>query len=366
MNHKKIGMVVALAVLIVMAVPATANSIARYDPPNGEGTTGDWAWVTYYLDIEAGVDCAGGQQTIIFDPDVIDITLVRLNCARNPPTGPNQYCWGNWAKNETYTDNGYVWSFGTQPQHSEYDPGLDEWSWVNNVTEGIIGPATVELATYRVHVNDIPGVSPLNFGFEKFPPECPICQPTMVWNFTTALLPTDWQNGTFTHIGLLEPFEKDLVPGWNLISLPLTPEDNSTSAVLSSISGKYDAVFRYDATVNVKQFEVVTDGTMDPGIGYFVNVTTAGTWSYTGSYTSISVDLKPGLNCIGWGNTSEDISDALSPISGNYTYVARWDADDPKYEVYDANAPLEFIDFETMERGKGYWIAAKEGYTLNV
>ena len=121
-----------------------------------------------------------------------------------------------------------------------------------------------------------------------------------------------------------------------------------------------------DATATVKQFEVVTNDTMDPGIGYFVNVTTAGTWSYMGRCTSISVDLKPGLNCIGWGNVSEDISDALYPISGNYTYVARWDADDPKYEVCDANAPLEFIDFETMERGNGYWIAAKEGYTLNV
>jgi len=34
--------------------------------------------------------------------------------------------------------------------------------------------------------------------------------------------------------------------------------------------------------------------------------------------------------------------------------------------VYDANAPIEFIDFETMERGNGYWIAAKENCMLNL
>jgi hypothetical protein len=167
-------------------------------------------------------------------------------------------------------------------------------------------------------------------------------------------------------VGLPETFEKELVSGWNLISLPLTPVDNSTSAVLGNDTIEYNAVYRYNATA--KQFECPS--TMDPGIGYFVNVTTAGTWNYTGTaYTSMNIDLKQGLNCIGWVNTSANLQDAMSSISGNYRYVAGWDADDSKYEVYDANAPAgvpEFIDFTTMERGNGYWIAAKEDCTLNV
>ncbi|MEA3325567.1 MAG: hypothetical protein U9Q37_10660, partial [Euryarchaeota archaeon] len=172
-----------------------------------------------------------------------------------------------------------------------------------------------------------------------------------------------WEDGQFTY---METFEKDLVLGWNLISLPLTPVNSSTSAVLGNGTFGYNVVYRYNATTN--QFECPS--TMDPGIGYFVNVTTAGTWNYTGApYTSMTIDLKQGLNCIGWTNTSENLPDAMSSISGNYRYVAGWDADNSEYEVYDANAPAgvpEFIDFTTMARGNGYWIAAKEDCTLNV
>ncbi len=82
----------------------------------------------------------------------------------------------------------------------------------------------------------------------------------------------------------------------------------------------------------------------------------------------MSIDLKQGLNLVGWVNeTGSALPDALDSIAGEYNYVARRDATSPSYEVYDANAPPgvpEFTDFETMERGNGYWIAAKEGCKL--
>ena len=159
-----------------------------------------------------------------------------------------------------------------------------------------------------------------------------------------------------------ETFSKALAEGWNLISLPLTPSpSNSTSAVLSSMSGKYDAVYSYNAAT--KQFEDVMTGTMDPGIGYFVHVTTAGTWTYTGmAYTSMGISLNSGLNMVGWLNCSKSISDALSSIYGNYYYVARWNAGAQKFETYNPVAPNGFNDFfADMERGEGYFISAKEG-----
>ena len=156
-----------------------------------------------------------------------------------------------------------------------------------------------------------------------------------------------------------ETFTKSLPLGWNLISLPLTPLDNSTSAVLSGVS--QDAVKRYDATT--KTFADVT--TMDPGIGYFVYVTTAGTWSYEGTaYESMSVSLSQGLNMVGWTNTSADLPGALSSITNSYRYVAHWNATLQSYEVYEPNAPAIFNDFATMERGEGYFIAATSGCTL--
>ena len=159
-----------------------------------------------------------------------------------------------------------------------------------------------------------------------------------------------------------ENFTKTLPEGWNLISLPLTPLDNSTSAVLGNDTIAYDAAKSYNAATH--QFEDAT--TMDPGIGYFVNVTTSGIWEYEGTaYPPISATLSTGLNCVGWTNeTGSALPGALSSIDGSYRYVAHWDAGTQSYEVYLPDAPAVFSDFTTMDRGEGYFIAATAGCTL--
>ena len=186
-------------------------------------------------------------------------------------------------------------------------------------------------------------------------------------------LEVSFDHGTFA-CGTPPPpqtFEKELVKGWNLISLPLHNETDMTVANIidESLSGSYDELYTYDASTSSFVSLSSTD-TMENGVGYFINMTATDTWSYSGEpCESIEIVLSQGLNCVGWINeTGSALPDALNSIDGDYNYVARWDANDPKYEVYDANAPLgvpEFIDFETMERGNGYWIAAKEGCTLS-
>ena len=159
-----------------------------------------------------------------------------------------------------------------------------------------------------------------------------------------------------------ETFTKSLPEGWNLISLPLTPTDNSTSAVLGNATIVYDIVKSYNAASH--QFEDAT--TMDPGTGYFVHVTTAGNWEYEGTaYTSMTASLSQGLNCVGWTNeTGSALPGALSSIGGSYRYVARWNTGTQSYEVYLPGAPAPFNDFATMDRGEGYFIAATGGCTL--
>ena len=155
-------------------------------------------------------------------------------------------------------------------------------------------------------------------------------------------------------------FSKTLYAGWNLISLPLPTSDNSTSAVLSGVS--QDAVYRYNATS--KQFEIAN--VMDPGIGYYVNVTSECVWEYSGTppYTSMDISLKHGLNMVGWLNCLKDI-DVLSSISGDYYYVACWNASAEKFEVYNPAVPVAFYGFTTMERGTGYFISAKHDCILS-
>ena len=175
--------------------------------------------------------------------------------------------------------------------------------------------------------------------------------------------PTYMQNMSLLPCAVNKPsFNKTLYAGWNLISLPLDPDDNSASAVLSTAS--YDAVYRYNATS--KKYEIAD--VMDPGIGYFVNATADCEWEYSGTpYTSMDVSLEHGLNMVGWLNCSKDVGDTLSSISGKYHYVAQWNASAEKFEVYNPAAPdpSVFNDFTTMDRGIGYFIAAKQGCILS-
>ena len=196
-----------------------------------------------------------------------------------------------------------------------------------------------------------------------------VTSPDGSYNGTNTMVASEAWDGTNVIINVVvypvapqtDTFTKPLSAGWNLISLPLAPLNNSTSAVLGNDTIVYDAAKSYNAATH--QFEDAT--TMDPGVGYFVHVTTAGTWSYNGTaYTSISAPLSTGLNCIGWTNTSAELPGALSSIDGSYRYVARWNAGTQSYEVYLPGVPAVFNDFDTMDRGEGYFIAATAGCTL--
>ena len=158
-----------------------------------------------------------------------------------------------------------------------------------------------------------------------------------------------------------ETFSKTLYIGWNLVSLPLTPDDNSVSAVFSGVS--QDAVYRYNATS--KEFE--SADAVNPGTGYFVHATEDCMWNYSGTppYTSMDISLKQGLNMAGWLNCRKDVDDALSSVSGDYYYVAQWNVTAEKFDVYNPVAPSTFNDFTTMERGTGYFISAKQECTLS-
>jgi len=159
-------------------------------------------------------------------------------------------------------------------------------------------------------------------------------------------------------------FSKELVEGWNLISLPLTADDMTVSSVFSSVAGKYDAIYSYNATTH-SWVALGADDTLENGVGYFIHMTESGTWTYQGSaYTDMDISLQQGLNMIGWLNCSKDISDALSSIEGDYWYVARWNATAQKFEIYVPDAPSMFNDFNTMERGEGYFISMKSAETL--
>ena len=332
MNRIVFGMM--LAVLVLLSGNAAAEHHIFYlDPVDSSCDQGNNVTV-WVMANTSNSDINSFQASIIFDPSVVNVTLVERGGATP---------WYTWGWN--------IFDCG--------DYSCEEGKKIVKIggaeLMGGYGPGDIQLGKMTLH-GEANGISSLHFANESevggHRTEIANTSAGVIWPITT-------EDGTFTCIGSPETFTKPLAFGWNLISLPLTPTDNSVSVVLNGVS--QDAVKSYNAATH--QFEDAT--TMDPGIGYFVHVTTEGDWVYEGTaYTSISAPLSQGLNCVGWTNTSADLPDALLSIDGNYRYVAHWDATSQSYEVYEPNAPAVFNDFTTMDRGEGYFIAATSSCTL--
>lgn len=306
-----IGMV--LAMLLAFTASAAADNVVYFDPDPSCIAPGEEITVTLWLDADDG--SAAFNDRIYFNPDVVNIT------AGTPGDFPT--LWGFVHGGDNVSIGGWSSTYLDLTGHLK----LADLTFVGN-----------SFGTSTLHHDDC-----------------------AVGNESGYPRTVTWTDGTFNcPCPTPENFTKELALGWNLISLPLTPTDNSVSVVLSGVS--QNAVKQYNATS--KLFEDAA--TMDPGIGYFVNVTTAGIWEYEGTaYTSISATLSTGLNCVGWTNeTGSALPGALSSIDGSYRYVVRWNAGTQSYEVYLPDAPAVFSDFTTMDRGEGYFIAATSSCTL--
>jgi hypothetical protein len=333
--------VLALLLLAVLAMPTASAHVTMYFEPQNismSGGYGSTADVKIMANITSPHDSLGAQYAIGHNAhvDIVDLQW-----------GPSIFTMlASWNNN------------GPCP-----GPDLD-WLMYMFLSEQT---GVVEICTFTVQCNstDDYSTSHLNFTCGTDCPMCPIMITPGVgygehYPENVTLVGGTVECGTSPSA---EPFSKPLYEGWNLISLPLVPaEDNSASAVLSTVD--YDAVYRYNATL--KQFEdIESTDTMNPGTGYFVHATAACTWEYSGTaYSSMDMSLEQGLNMVGWLNCSKDVGDALSSISGEYYYVARWDTTAGKFEVYNPLA-ASFNDFTAMDRGTGYFISAKQGCTLS-
>ena len=322
------GIGIVLAVLTVLTASAAADNVLFFVPQNSSGAPGENVTVLLYLNATDHI--GGGQVRIDFDPNVANITCREMTETTD---------WESWDF-YPYGYAGHPYAFITFMQWSGYYTG------------DMIGIANCTL------IGNMPGTTML---------EMPVASDKTVLTDEDGneIFPTTI-SGTFTCQAPQETFSKELVKGWNLISLPLYNATDMTVANIidKSLSGKYDALYRYDA-VNKSWVAMDSSDVMENGVGYFIHMTEDGTWTYTGSaYTDMDISLQPGLNMIGWLNCSKDISDALSSIEGDYWYVARWNAIEQKFEVYNPVAPPVFNDFTTMERGEGYFISMKSDGTL--
>ena len=369
MKRAIFGIGTMFAVLSVLAVIATTPALAHVtvyfspDPSTISLEPGETVMIQVMADVDAnetdGFCCFQVGVAFVanesFDPTVINITKAENPCrVYFPGYGCIDTYW-----NDTFT------AVAQKPTCECAPPYPGRFRWMTGCNKvGFDGPITVPIANVTIEAIG-PGTSPLNFT------PCTCYEPTVGWSELfdkqgDEIPPENitWINSSITVTAPQETYSKDLVEGWNLISLPLTADNMTVSSVFSSVAGKYDALYSYDATTH-SWVALGADDTLENGVGYFIHMTESGTWTYQGSaYLSMSVPLEPGLNMVGWLNCSQPIDDALSSIEGNYRYVARWNSTAHKFEVYVPGAPSGFNDFNTMERGEGYFISMKTSDTL--
>lgn len=197
--------------------------------------------------------------------------------------------------------------------------------------------------------------------------------------FTTTLALGETINVTATGMGLTgtavitvgvyttDPIE--LEAGWNLISLPLIPDDSAINAVLAGITDgtveqvrTWDQVWHNWASTPPEPSNLITD--MEDGQGYWVASAEGGTlevsgYELCGPFPALppSYDVVSGWNLIGYTSITSpgDIETYLGEVAlgTNLQAIYGFDASSGLYDI-----PA------TLEPGCGYWIALTLGGTI--
>jgi hypothetical protein len=136
-------------------------------------------------------------------------------------------------------------------------------------------------------------------------------------------------------------FQLSLKAGWNMVSVPVTPADNSTGTVFPEVAG----IFTWNATSRSYYEPTV----IEPEKGYWVAVTENATITISGALIETwTTDIKAGWNMIGSVATNSSIADPNDDPDGSVIPPAYWW--DPESKSYVVTTDIE--------PGKGYWVAS--------
>jgi hypothetical protein len=150
----------------------------------------------------------------------------------------------------------------------------------------------------------------------------------------------------------------DLQAGWNMISVPVTPDDASAETLFPSASAVYTWNSDTRSYDRVSATNIVT--TIEPGRGYWVAVDDPCAATIEGAPC---IELTDHLLSGGWnmvGSICEETV-AVADLSTNAPGTLQAES------VY-AWDPItqSFVPVSWIESGKGYWIAASEPCTLTI
>ena len=183
------------------------------------------------------------------------------------------------------------------------------------------------------------------------------------------------------HVVPVTSYDITLYAGWNLISLPLIPEDSDITEVISATTlasgniSNVGMVYWYDSVAETYlAYKPGVGGnlpTMEDGKGYWASVANAEVLTVTGTTTPVPPSPPPTYNVTeGWNLIGFKSTEAMA----NKVYLANLIDDSPNYSMlwgYNAEAQEYFIVYHpsmgeggNMEPGHGYWLSATADGTI--
>jgi hypothetical protein len=148
----------------------------------------------------------------------------------------------------------------------------------------------------------------------------------------------------------------NLNEGWNLISTPLSPREESLIKVLENITGKWDVVKYYDTLDKADPWKTYRPGStvndltnIDETMGFWIYINQPNvTLTVSGVIpASTTIPLYAGWNLVGYPTqTTQTVGNAL------------WGTGADRVEVFDPASPYikEIGPTYIMKPGEGYWI----------
>ncbi|MBI2912388.1 MAG: hypothetical protein HYY03_00530 [Chloroflexi bacterium] len=170
-----------------------------------------------------------------------------------------------------------------------------------------------------------------------------------------------------------------LLPGWNLVSLPLAPADPAPAAVLASIQGKYNSAWAYQPAgsqagaaaaatwlsydPSVPPF-LNTLAAIDVSMGLWLNMKEAATLSVSGSQpASTQIAISAGWNFIGYPSSdAQPIADVMGPLA----YNSVWAYSAGSWQSHDPDLPPGLNTLQQFEPGRGYALNASAAGVLTI
>ncbi len=164
-----------------------------------------------------------------------------------------------------------------------------------------------------------------------------------------------------------------LSKGWNLISLPVKPLNNTLESVLSPIEGKWTDVFTYGNGGWIYKSEYMNKwfgnlDKMDVGTGYWIKVSEDVNLTVIGDeIVDWKINLTSGWNLVGvigcsdenMNNITFSNSDKNVAFTDIFGYENRW--------VYRSEYMNKwFGDLNSLNPGKGYWIKVEDNCIMEL